>query len=126
MGRDARQDEGEVALDCRADEDRGEAVAQDEMLEVHAGLPGRARLPAPVFARHGGDRKGGARHVCQAQVGQCGVEGVVDVADQVVFRKSMAGTFRIRITHTLGARRSSMIVSLNFSAAAKKNGPLIS
>ena len=38
----------------------------------------------------------------------------------------MAGTFRIRMMSTFGLLRTWVIVSLNFSAAPKKKGPLIS
>ena len=40
--------------------------------------------------------------------------------------ESMAGTLRIRMISTCGFRETSLSVSLNFSAAPKKNGPLIS
>ena len=40
--------------------------------------------------------------------------------------ESIAGTFRIRMISTFGLRDTVESVSLNFSAAPKKNGPLIS
>ena len=40
--------------------------------------------------------------------------------------ESIAGTLRIRMMRTLGLLETCASVSLNFSAAPKKNGPLIS
>jgi hypothetical protein len=40
--------------------------------------------------------------------------------------ESIAGTCRIRMINTFGFFDTSLSVSLNFSAAPKKNGPLIS
>ena len=40
--------------------------------------------------------------------------------------ESIAGTWRMRMIRTLGFFETSLSVSLNFSAAPKKKGPLIS